>query len=187
MGRSGSKSLSNWGRWGSDDERGAANLVTSDVVARAASCVREGRTYQLGLEIRRDAPLGGPRAAVQHFMAVDGGDFAALGQDDWGTADDYVVMATGGTTHVDGLCHMWYDGHLYNGFPYTEVRSSGAARCGIENLGGLVVTAHLFDFAERETRERYQIKAEDVLGGHLDVFLTQTENGVAIRGTGESQ
>lgn len=162
MDRPGSTRLSNWGRWGSQDERGAANLVTNEVVARAAARVRQGRTYSLGLEIRRDAPLGGPRAPMQHFMAVDGGDFAALGRPAWGTADDYVVMATGGTTHVDGLCHMWYDGHLYNGFPYTEVRSSGASRCGIEKLGGLVTTGHLFDFVSRPTREANQIGVDDV-------------------------
>lgn len=162
MDRAGSTRPSNWGRWGSDDERGAANLVTNEVVARAAARVRQGRTYSLGLEIRRDAPLGGPRSPMQHFMAVDGGDFAALGRPGWGTADDYIVMATGGTTHIDGLCHMWYDGHLYNGFPYTEVRSSGASRCGIENLGGLVTTGHLFDFVGRPTREPNRIGVEDV-------------------------
>ncbi len=153
---------SNWGRWGADDERGAANLVDADVVRRAAGYVREGRSYDLGLEIRRDAPLGGPRAAVQHFMAVDGGDFAALGRDGWGTADDYIVMATGGTTHIDGLCHMWYDGKLYNGFPYTDVRSSGAQRCGIECVGGLVVPGHVFDFVDRPTSEPDLITRADV-------------------------
>ena len=176
-------SRSNWGRWGADDERGAANLVTPEVVARAATHVRSGRSYDLGLQIRRDAPLGGPRAGVQHFMAVDGGDFAALGRDEWGTADDYIVMATGGTTHIDGLCHMWYDGRLYNDFAYTEVRSSGAQRCGIEKLGGLVVTAHLFDFVGRDTDvpnvigradvERYVAEHDlEVLAGDALLFRT---------------
>lgn len=162
MARSGSTRPSNWGRWGADDERGAANLVTDAVALRAAARVRRGKTYSLGLEIRRDAPLGGPRSPMQHFMAVDGGDFAALNRPGWGTADDYVVMATGGTTHIDGLCHMWYDGHLYNGFPYTEVRSSGASRCGIENLGGLVTTGHLLDFVARPTRAPNVIGVDDV-------------------------
>jgi len=170
---------SNWGRWGTDDERGAANLVSPEVVSRAAAQVRTGRTYELGLEIRRDAPLGGPRAAAQHFMAVDGGDFAALGRDAWGTADDYIVMATGGTTHVDGLCHMWYDGCLYNGFPYTEVRSSGAQRCGIENLGGLVVSAHLFDFADRPTESPNLITADDVRA-YTREFDMSVEPGDAV-------
>ncbi|MEZ4333680.1 MAG: cyclase family protein [Myxococcota bacterium] len=170
---------SNWGRWGPDDERGAANLVTPAVVARAATRVRRGHTYELGLDIRRDAPLGGPRSPMQHFMAVDGGDFAALGRPGWGTADDYVVMATGGTTHVDGLCHMWYDGHLYNGFPYTEVRSSGASRCGIEHLGGIVTTGHLFDFVGRPTDEPDVIGAADVRA-YAAEYGIQVERGDAV-------
>ena len=158
----GAQKQGNWGRWGRDDERGAANLIDAACVARATSAVKQGRTYELGIEIRRDAPLGGPRAPAIHLMAIDGGDFAALGQDAWGTADDYLMMSTGGTTHVDGLCHMWYDGKLYNGFPYTDVRSSGAARCGVEKLGGLVTTAHLLDFVDRETEQPNVIAAADI-------------------------
>jgi len=116
---------------------------------------------------------------MQHFMAVDGGDFAALGRPGWGTADDYIVMATGGTTHIDGLCHMWYDGHLYNGFPYTEVRSSGASRCGIENLGGLVTTAHLFDFVDRPTREPNRIGVDDIRQ-YAEQYSITVEPGDAV-------
>ena len=59
-----------------------------------------------------------------------------------------MVLATQGTTHVDGLAHVWSGGSLYNGFPFTEVRSSGAGRLGLEKLGGLVATAHLLDFSD---------------------------------------
>ena len=34
----------NWGRWGSDDELGALNLITPERVAAAAALVRSGRT-----------------------------------------------------------------------------------------------------------------------------------------------
>ena len=136
----------NWGRWGEDDERGAANLLTPDVVLAALRRPATGRVYELGIELRRDAPVGGNRIAPLHFMTQDGGDFAALDRHDWGTADDYMVLATQGTTHVDGLAHVWSGGPLYNGFPYTEVRSSGAGRLGLEKLGGLVAAAHLLDF-----------------------------------------
>jgi len=35
--------VSNWGRWGADDERGTVNFITPDVVRRAAACVRPRR------------------------------------------------------------------------------------------------------------------------------------------------
>ena len=39
--------LSNWGRWGPEDELGAANLITSTKRAEAAGLVREGFTVSL--------------------------------------------------------------------------------------------------------------------------------------------
>jgi kynurenine formamidase len=153
---------SNWGRWGSEDERGAANLLTADVVLEACRVPTTGRVYSLGIPIRRDAPVAGNRLPPLHLMSTDGGDFAALGRNDEGSADDYLVIGTHATTHMDGLGHMWYGGRLYNGFAYTEVRSSGAARCGVEKVGGLVTRAHLLDFAEVECEEAGLIGPADV-------------------------
>jgi kynurenine formamidase len=150
----------NWGRWGSDDERGAVNLVTPDRVLAACRRPQTGHVYQLGIDLKRDAPVGGNRIAPLHFMTQDGGDFAALGRHDWGTADDYMVLATQGTTHVDGLAHVWSGGQLYNGYPYTEVRSSGANKLGLEKLGGMVTTVHLFDVSHLQGEDPPEITPE---------------------------
>lgn len=158
---------SNWGRWGADDERGAANLLTPEKVRAVCSQPGQGRVFELGIEVRRDAPTGGGRPAPQHFMTHDGGDFAALGREDWGTADDYVIMPTQGTTHIDGLAHMWHGGQLYNGFSFREVRSSGAGRLGVEKLGGLVTRAHLLDVADRVGESDTEITVDD-LDRHFD-------------------
>ena len=153
----------NWGRWGADDQRGTANLLSDAVVQRALATPSEGRVYQLGLEIKKGMPLGGPRAEPLHLMAIDGGDFAALGREDWGAADDYLMLATGGTTHIDGLSHMWFDGAMYNGHDFRTVRSSGAGRLGVEHIGGIVTRAHLLDFAaEPPAREDGVIESADV-------------------------
>jgi kynurenine formamidase len=153
----------NWGRWGADDQRGTANLLSPDVVRRAVQSATTGRVYQLGLEIKKGMPLGGPRAEPLHLMAIDGGDFAALGRDDWGAADDYLMLATGGTTHIDGLSHMWFDGAMYNGHDFRTVRSSGAGRLGVEHIGGIVTTAHLLDFvAQPPARDDGVIESSDV-------------------------
>lgn len=152
----------NWNRWGPDDERGAANLLTPDHVLAALSGPHTGQVYELGIELRAGAPTSAGRTSPQHFMTHDGGDFAALGRDDWGTADDYVMLPTQGTTHLDGLAHMWYGGKLYNGHSYREVRSSGAARLGVEKLGGLVTTAHLVDFTDRIRSDQREIGPDDL-------------------------
>jgi kynurenine formamidase len=155
--------VGNWGRWGADDQRGTANLLSPDVVRRAVQAPTSGRVYQLGLEIKKGMPLGGPRAEPLHLMAIDGGDFAALDRDDWGAADDYLMLATGGTTHIDGLSHMWFDGAMYNGHDFRTVRSSGAGRLGVEHIGGIVTTAHLLDFvAQPPSRDDGVIESADV-------------------------
>ena len=39
--------ISNWGRWGAEDERGALNLITADKRARAAKLVQYGEIVSL--------------------------------------------------------------------------------------------------------------------------------------------
>jgi kynurenine formamidase len=134
--------MSNWNRWGPDDQRGAANLITPEVLLEALRVARTGEVVSLADEIRRDrVPVAPVRSPATHLMALDGGDFAAgyqLGETNHGVADDYLFMACQGTTHVDGLGHLWYDDQLYNGFPAGRVRSYGATRLGIEKLGHLI-------------------------------------------------
>ena len=62
--------VSNWGRWGVDDERGTVNFITPDVVQRAARCVRRGRTFSLGLDFSADGPQFGQAGRVNplHIM-----------------------------------------------------------------------------------------------------------------------
>jgi kynurenine formamidase len=169
----------NWGRWGSDDERGAVNLVTPEKVMAACRRPQTGVVYQLGIDLKRDAPVGGNRIAPLHFMTQDGGDFAALGRHDWGTADDYMVLATQGTTHVDGLAHVWSGGQLYNGYPYTEVRSSGAGKLGLEKLGGMVTTAHLFDVSHLQGENPPELTPE-LVEQMLSTRQTRPEAGDAM-------
>jgi kynurenine formamidase len=141
---------SNWGRWGEDDERGTLNLVTPDVVHAAAGLVRTGRVFELGQSIQESGvPVEPRRPGLLHLMRRDGGDYAAgaIAPDDIGTADDYLGIATHGTTHVDALCHLWYGGAMYNGFSPNEVRSSGAGRNGIDKTGPIVTRGVLLDVA----------------------------------------
>jgi kynurenine formamidase len=151
--------FNNWGRWGEDDERGALNLLTPEVVVAAAGSVREGRVLGLSLPIRgatsSPAPTTVPhlrgRPLPQHFMSVDGGDYAAgarsIGAGLKMADDALVVTPHGTTTHMDALCHMWSGDELYNGHPAGRVRSYGAGRCGIDKAGPVVGRGVLFDIA----------------------------------------
>lgn len=140
--------LSNWGRWGEDDERGAANHVTQDLTVAATGLVQTGRVYPLALPIdRRTTPLEAIRNPPLHLMSRDGGDYAAgfSGRVGFSFADDYLIMSCHSGTHVDALAHVWYDERLYNGFHQNEITSAGARRCGIDKLGPILTRGVLLD------------------------------------------
>lgn len=141
-----------WGRWGDDDERGAANLIDADAVRRGVDAVRTGEVLSLALPLRPGfaSPAVG-RPPLQHFMLRDGGDYAA-GRPErggFGFADDCVFIATHGATHVDALSHVWQDGLMYNGFPASKVSSAGAAVCGIDKAGPMVTRGVFVDLVPR--------------------------------------
>ncbi|MCB1704063.1 MAG: cyclase family protein [Halioglobus sp.] len=154
----------NWGRWGEDDQRGAANLVTADVTRDATAAVASGQVISLSLPIQgatssnaaSRVPHMKGRPLPQHFMSVDGGDYAAGASHPAGgraIADDaLMVSAHGTTTHVDALCHMWRGDEIYNGHSANRVRSYGATRCGIENLQHLVTRGVFLDIPALDGR-----------------------------------
>src|SRR5690606_26442194 len=80
-------------------------------------------------------------------MLRDGGDYAAglAERPGLGYADDLLIVACHGTTHLDALAHVWRDGQMWNGFPSTEVTSRGARRAGIETAGPVVTRGIFLD------------------------------------------
>jgi kynurenine formamidase len=143
-------SESNWGRWGDDDERGTLNLIGPDTVRHAATLVKNGRVFQLGMSLQsQGVPRYPSRPQFVHLMIKDGADYVAgaVAPDGVGTADEYIGLSTHGTTHIDALSHLWYDGALYNGVSPAEVRSSGAGRNGIDKIGPIVTRGVLLDVA----------------------------------------
>lgn len=141
------RQVSNWGRWGPDDQRGTLNLITADHRVRAAGLVRTGAVFDLGLPLDSDGPQrGGLRTNPLRLMsATDGGPNSPS----WFKyADDYVVMPLQAGTQWDALGHVWYDDVLYNGYPASTVTARGLARLGIDHLApGIVGRGVLIDIA----------------------------------------
>src|SRR2546429_5174805 len=71
--------LSNWERWGPEDELGTLNLITPEKRLQAAACVRSGTVMSLALELCPDLPQppGSGRLNPQHVMTETGSDAAA--------------------------------------------------------------------------------------------------------------
>ncbi len=149
--------LSNAGRWGTDDEIGAWNLVDAAKVAQAVAGVRRGQVFSLSLPFGLDGPnSGGPpgRSDPMHFMTMTGtdlvaGDGAPVSP---GFADDWVVMNLSCSTQWDGFAHVFMDGVTYNNLPAGQVTANrGARRQSVAALKDRVVTRSvLLDIARLE-------------------------------------
>ena len=178
-----------WSRWGEQDERGALNHIGAVQVQSAAALVRTGTVLTLAQPLSPRTPVPQHRAGIQHFMGRDGGDYAAGARKPGGFqfAEDSVVMPLHIGTHIDALCHAWYDDALYNGFPGSGTRStSGASRCGIDKMGPIVGRGVLLDIVALRggplpdgavigaaDLER-AAKAADVVVGTGDIVLIRT-------------
>ncbi|MEM9794649.1 MAG: cyclase family protein, partial [Pseudomonadota bacterium] len=82
------KELSNWGRWGADDQLGTLNNVTPADVVAAAALIRTGKTFALGLDLKEKIQSGlfGGRWNLIHQMLATGTDAVAGKQDGDGRA-----------------------------------------------------------------------------------------------------
>jgi kynurenine formamidase len=124
--------LSNWGRWGEDDQLGALNLITPEVTAAAAATVRSGRTVSCARPLNTEAAVDNPSPVAHHMIGT--------ATEGWGA--DYFAIASHGfaTSHLDALCHVFHDGKLYNGYDTGTVTAHGATRLGIHHLRDGIVT-----------------------------------------------
>ncbi|MBK6317166.1 MAG: cyclase family protein [Dehalococcoidia bacterium] len=110
------EACSNWGRWGPDDSAGTVNHVTPEKRREAAALVKTGRAVSISYPLNT---VGGPGNwnPAQHFVRSLP-DFSV----------DYIGLLFHGyaTTHVDALCHIFWEGKMYNGKPATDVTPLGA-------------------------------------------------------------
>jgi kynurenine formamidase len=139
--------VSNWGRWGADDELGALNHQTAEHRIRAASLVTDGRTLSLAHDLPVAPSVEAPVAA-QHHMLSAGDALDAQGLPGYEACGDYIGTEVHGlgTTHIDALSHMFVRGAMYNNRPPSEVRSTGARRNTVMTLAeGIVGRGVLLD------------------------------------------
>ena len=136
------KALSNWGRWGRDDQVGTLNNVTPADIVAASKLIRTGRVFALGIPLGPSGPqrgLFGKRWNPIHTMLATGTDALAGRQHGLLYSDDAINMPIQSATHWDSLGHIFYHDQMYNGHHASAVDSNGLSKLGIEHARDKIV------------------------------------------------
>jgi kynurenine formamidase len=127
--------VKNWGRWGKDDQLGAANLITDAKRKEALASAKAGIVIGLAHSPLTENALDNT-SPFEHTMNRGF------------TTDTYKVSYHGyAHSHIDALCHILYKGQTYNGFATADINTDkGCTRLGVDNLrNGVVTRGVLFD------------------------------------------
>ncbi|MCC6382750.1 MAG: cyclase family protein [Dehalococcoidia bacterium] len=162
------ESCRNWGRWGPDDSAGTINLITPEKRRRAASLVRSGRAVSLAYPLNTTGGPGNWNPA-QHFVRA--GSDAAV---------DYIGILFHGyaTTHVDALCHIFWEGRMWNGKPASDVTMVGAKSGAVDAWSnGITTRGVLLDIPRLRGTESVTV-GDPVRGWELEAAAEK--QGVAL-------
>lgn len=154
--------LSNWGRWGDDDQLGTLNHVTHETRRSAAALVREGLTVSLSRPLATATADRSRLNSVpaEHRMTLHGRV----------ACTDYIGVSYHGyvNTHVDALCHVYgTDDVMYNGRPIADVTSEGASSNSIDSWSNGILTRGVLYDVPRHRGVPYVTVEEPVHGWEL--------------------
>ena len=180
-----SAEVRNWGRWGGDDRIGTLNLITDDAVAAAAARISSGRRVPCAIDLGPHGPqIGLIPGRVNPIRGMNYIDNPDLGDPDGDGmvphfSDDHVTMGLQAATHWDGLSHVAYNHHLYNGVPTSSITArDGATVLGIENVRTLVGRGVLLDLPASRGEDRLP-SGHEVTGTDLDAAAAWA--GIEVR------
>ena len=128
--------LSNWGRWGDDDQLGTVNLITPAKRREALALATTGDVVSLSLPISVVSPPDDPNSTAAftnlHVVNIPSGFLMERQQ---------VAFHGSTVSHLDALCHAHHEGRIYNGVALEDAfNEDGCSRMGISGLAGGIVT-----------------------------------------------
>lgn len=166
-------------RWGDNDEAGAANYITAASVKLAASLVKTGKTYALGIETNATTPAFSPRYFRVTVLQPGQVGGATLGPTQTSYNDDIVSGWLGVGSQIDGLGHIGINNTYYNGFAGTQIsQADGLTRLGIENVPPIVARGVLLNMARYFDTD---VVSEGTAFNQAEIEAAADQQGVEIR------
>jgi hypothetical protein len=134
--------LSNWGRWGRNDELGTINLITPAKRRAAMALAKEGVPVSLAANVFTEKASDVPCPA----------EWAMTSSTQTGATDRVAFPCIHGaaSTHIDSLAHTFFRGRMWNGYDTASLVTvaKGAERNSVLPMkGGIVTRGVLYDIA----------------------------------------
>ncbi|MDR1693625.1 MAG: cyclase family protein [Lactobacillaceae bacterium] len=142
---------SNWypSAYGADDEIGAVNLITPEVVLQAMSLVKQGKTLALAVPIDKNFPAFRHRSFRLYNIQPGQQDGKTLGPNKFTFNDELVNAWTGVGTQLNGIGHIGIDNVYYNGNKAADfVTVDGVTKLGVEKVPPMVTRGVILDMTE---------------------------------------
>ena len=131
------KALSNWGRWGKDDQIGTLNHITPEDIIAAGKLIKRGKVVRARHPARAAADRSAACSASAGTRSTPCSPPAPMrwpaGRSGLLYADDALNMPIQAATHWDSLGHIFYHDKMYNGHHASAVDSNGLSKLGIEH------------------------------------------------------
>ena len=135
-------------KYGPDDEIGAANLLSPELVLKAAGLVTTGKAYALGVPVGPKTPGFGVRELDINIFMPGQEAGATIGPNKMSYVDDVIMGWVGLGSQIDGLGHLGIDNVFYNGnTPADYVTTAGLTKMGIHNVPPIVTRGVVLDIA----------------------------------------
>jgi len=182
------RTLSNWGRWGPDDELGTLNFISAETRRAALALATRGRSISLGWTI--DPLPYGPDVKIppQRFMIRSGqGLLEGEAPPKQVSLQEWIGYIFHGrrVTHLDAHSHLQVDGRMYNDRPGSLVTSEGGASKSAITVAkdGIVARGLLIDAPRHRGRpalERGEIVHRDEVAAILEAGGAMPRAGDAL-------
>lgn len=164
--------LSNWGRWGPDDQLGTLNLITPAKRRAAAGLVQAGVVVSLARDVSKQ-PSPENANPLQHDVRF-GGSRVGVGMDSYSFSYHGYDLS-----HIDALPHFGLEGQLYNGYPTESVGAGGAEQLGIDVMHDGIFTRGVLVDLPRLRGVDYLEPGTAVTAEELEAW--ERETGVTIQ------